>query len=63
MDDLTKKKLDSKRLAMSQKHERAYVIRLANELLFDLAMASKTHVKRQIKASTLKRLCEYIIKS
>ena len=73
MDDKTKKKLDGKRIALRQKHEVAYLKRIANDLLLEtecyvddlpdsrLIVVSRAKTKRICKA--LLKFIKYEVKN
>ena len=51
MDNLKKKKLDGKRIALGQKHERQYLKKIAKEMLGKLEVDVEVSKKKPAKCS------------
>ena len=60
VDDLKKKKQDGKRIALGQKHEVAYLKKIANEQLAHLKSPCGTG---RCSVKKLQRICKALIKS
>ena len=63
VDDPKKKKADSKRIALTQKHEVAYMKKIAKEQMAELdAMIKNKKQKENLSWKKLRRICKALLK-
>jgi hypothetical protein len=61
-DNLKKKKLDRKRISLKQRHERAYLKRIAKEQLEQLKLMKRDEFVDKFSEVKLIRICKALLK-